>query len=97
MTPLKCVPLPSHRHSILQQRVFFLYSLVPLTYVMHSDFDQTVLSSCPPAIYLKDQDGDKHSRSGISVNTSHELGAHIALRRILDVLLEVAHDLIAQP
>ena len=80
-----------HRNSIAQQCVYIRNSLVPLTYVLHSDFDQIVLSSCPPTKYLTNQDGDKHALSGISVNASREL------RRIPHVLAVVAQDLIAQP
>ena len=60
------------------------------------EFDQIVLSICPLAKHVKNHNGYKHSLSGISVNASHELVAHVALRRILDALVVVAQDLIAQ-
>ena len=40
--------------------------------------------------------GYKHSLSCMSVNVSHELVAHVAHRRIFDVLVVVAQGLIAQ-
>ena len=56
------------------------------------DLDQIVLSNCPLTKHVKNHNGHTHELSGISVNVSHELAAHVALRRILDVLVVLCEE-----